>query len=110
MDNPFSYPSLAFGSESFQLGAELNRYNAFQADNYWSESDGEPEEDPVEDPRNPVGPAASDEIPPEGGSGVSDRHVQYLAYAGIAAITLYFGYLWDKGELTSDILFPTFGS
>ena len=30
MDNPFSYPSLAFGAEGLQLGAELNRYHAFQ--------------------------------------------------------------------------------
>ena len=53
MDNPFSYPSLAFGSEGLELGAELTRYNSFHAPNYTLEADANSNEYGTK----PLGPA-----------------------------------------------------
>jgi hypothetical protein len=59
MDNPFSYPSLAFGAESTQLGTELSRYNSFK---------NETEKIETEREKDTVIPTAPDtETPPSGG-------------------------------------------
>ena len=59
MDNPFSYPSLAFGAESTQLGTELSRYNSFK--NETEKPGTEREKDTV------IPTVAPTETPPSGG-------------------------------------------
>jgi hypothetical protein len=59
MDNPFSYPSLAFGAESTQLGTELSRYNSFKNETEKTQADRDI--DPT------VPPTPSTELPPSGG-------------------------------------------
>ena len=44
MDNPFSYPSLAFGAEAMQLGDSLKRYQSFRTESEPLETDGEREQ------------------------------------------------------------------
>ena len=65
MDNPFSYPSLAFGAESTQLGTELSRYNSFK---------NETEKIETEREKDTVIPTAPDtETPPSGGQEIPNQ-------------------------------------
>jgi len=105
MDNPFSYPSLAFGAESLQLGAELNRYHAFQNETI--------EEEDMMDSRQddtlptPVG-APVDE-PPTGGQESTDTTspLTIVAGIGIVALTVYVLNLVGAEDISLDG-FPTF--
>jgi hypothetical protein len=58
MESAFTYPSLAFGSESTPLGEQLQRYSMFNNKNYSAEKD---------DNKVPIAPETTNQPPNDGG-------------------------------------------
>ena len=101
MDNPFSYPSLAFGAEAMQLGDSLKRYQSFR-----NESDPlETEQD-----RDNAPPAGEipDDAPPAGGLGSSKETsvVTKLFVGSVFVLGLYLASNYSDGQF--DLSIPTF--
>ena len=67
MDNPFSYPSLAFGAEAMQIGKELGRYNSFKNETT-TPSTNERDTDPAV-------PTETTDTPPKGGQDLSGKWI-----------------------------------
>tara|TARA_B100001287_G_C22686550_1_gene534145 strand:- start:3133 stop:3450 length:318 start_codon:yes stop_codon:yes gene_type:complete len=105
MDNPFSYPSLAFGAEGLQLGAELNRYHAFQNETIEEED----MMDSSQDDTLPAPVGAADDEPPTGGQESTDTTspLMIVTGIGIVALTVYVLNLVGAEDLGLDG-FPTF--
>ena len=90
MDNPFSYPSLAFGAEAMQLGDSLKRYQSFRN-----------ETDPLETEQD------RDQTPP-GGLGTSKELTitEKLLFGSIFFVGVYLATNYSDGQF--DISLPTF--
>lgn len=101
MDNPFSYPSLAFGAEAMQLGDSLKRYQSFRNESEPLETDGEREQ--------PIPPAkVPDDAPPAGGleSAKEIPIINYVLYGAILSLGIYLASNYSDGQF--DISMPTF--
>jgi len=105
MDNPFSYPSIAFGAEGLQLGAELNRYHAFQNETVEEENMMDSSQD--DNLPAPVGAPVNE--PPTGGQESTDTTNPLMLVAGIGmiALTVYLINLVGAEDISLDG-FPTF--
>ena len=101
MDNPFSYPSLAFGAESMQLGDSLKRYQSFrnETDPLETEQDRDNTPPPGEIP---------DDAPPAGGLRTSKENtlVTYLLFGGVLSLGVYLAANYSDGQF--DLSIPTF--
>ena len=101
MDNPFSYPSLAFGAEAMQLGDSLKRYQSFrnETDPLETEQDRDNTPPPGEIP---------DDTPPTGGLGTSKEIpiINYLFGGGVLALGIYLAANYSDGQF--DLSIPTF--
>ena len=105
MDNPFSYPSLAFGAEGLQLGAELNRYHAFQNETV----EDEDMMDSSQEDKLPAPIGAPVDEPPTGGQESTDTTspLKVALGVGIIGLTLYVLNLVGAEDIGLDG-FPTF--
>ena len=82
MDNPFSYPSLAFGAEAMQIGKELGRYNSFKT---------ESETDPVNagrDTDSGIPTTDTTNTPPKGGQEVGKTWTPTEIVLGASSLAL----------------------
>ena len=82
MDNPFSYPSLAFGAEAMQIGKELGRYNSFKT---------ETETDPVNTGRDTdsgIPTTDTTNTPPKGGQEVGKTWTPTEIVLGASSLAL----------------------
>lgn len=100
MDNPFSYPSLAFGAEAMQLGDSLKRYQSFRN-----------ETDPIEteQDRDNIPPGEiPDDTPPAGGLGTSKEIslTEKILFGSIFFVGVYLAANYSDGQF--DISMPTF--
>ena len=101
MDNPFSYPSLAFGAEAMQLGDSLKRYQSFRNESDSLETDGEREP--------PIPPAdLPDDSPPTGGLETSKETpiINWVLYGAVLSFGIYLAANYSDGQF--DISMPTF--
>ena len=101
MDNPFSYPSLAFGAEAMKLGESLNRYQSFRNVTEPLETEQERE--------NPPPPAdVPDNRPPTGGLGTSKETsvINYILAGGVLTLGIYLAINYSDGQF--DLSIPTF--
>ena len=105
MDNPFSYPSLAFGAEGLELGAELNRYHSFRNETVEEEN----MMDTSQDDTSPAPVGAPMDEPPTGGqeSTNTTSPVTIIASIGIVGLTVYLLQLVGAEDIGLDG-FPTF--
>ena len=82
MDNPFSYPSLAFGAEAMQIGKELGRYNSFKT---------ETETEPVNTERDTdsgIPTTDTTDTPPKGGQEVGKTWTPTEIVLGASSLAL----------------------
>ncbi|MHA1289800.1 MAG: hypothetical protein ACTSPB_20650 [Candidatus Thorarchaeota archaeon] len=105
MDNPFSYPSLAFGAEGLQLGSELNRYHAFQNETV----EDEDMMDSSQEDKLPAPVGAPVDEPPTGGQESTGKTnpITILTTVGIIGLTVYVLSLVGAEDIGLDG-FPTF--
>ena len=84
MDNPFSYPSLAFGAEAMQIGKELGRYNSFK-----TETETETEPLNTESETDPAIPTTdTTDTPPKGGQEVGKTWTPTEIVLGASSLAL----------------------
>ena len=103
MDNPFSYPSLAFGAEAMQIGKELGRYNSFKT---------ETEPEPVNTERDTdrgIPTTDTTDTPPKGGQEVGKTWtpIEIVLGASSLALVIWIMSSYDYESNTFNIL-PNF--
>ena len=101
MDNPFSYPSLAFGAEAMQIGKELGRYNSFKNETT-TPSTNERDTDPAV-------PTETTDTPPKGGQEVGKTWtpIEIVASGAFLALIILTAASYDSESNTFNIL-PNF--
>lgn len=101
MDNPFSYPSLAFGAEAMQLGDSLKRYQSFR-------NETDPLETEQDRDNTPPPGDIPDDTPPAGGLGTSKEIslTEKLLFGSIFFVGVYLAANYSEGQF--DISLPTF--
>mgnify|MGYP003643940063 FL=1 len=80
MDNPFSYPSLAFGAEAMQIGKELGRYNSFKNETTTPNTN--------EKDTDPAVPTETTDTPPKGGQDLSGKWTPLEIVTGVSMFAL----------------------
>ena len=100
MDNPFSYPSLAFGAEAMQIGKELGRYNSFKT---------ETETEPVNTGRDTdsgIPTTDTTDTPPKGGQEVGKTWtpIEIVASGAFLALIILTAASYDYDSNTFNIL------
>ena len=100
MDNPFSYPSLAFGAEAMQIGKELGRYNSFKT---------ETETEPVNTERDTdsgIPTTDTTNTPPKGGQEVGKTWtpIEIVASGAFLALIILTAASYDYDSNTFNIL------
>ena len=102
MDNPFSYPSLAFGAEAMQIGKELGRYNSFK-----TETETETEPLNTESETDPAIPTTdTTDTPPKGGQEVGKTWtpIEIVASGAFLALIILTAASYDYESNTFNIL------